>query len=36
MGQGFAISRGKGIGKTVPNAKGNAKTIMELPDEARD
>jgi hypothetical protein len=24
------------IGKTIPNAKKNAKTNMELPDEARD
>jgi len=25
----------RGIGKTIPNAKENAKTNMELPDEAR-
>jgi hypothetical protein len=36
MASGIRDKAWQGIGKTIPNAKGNAKTIKELPDDARD
>jgi hypothetical protein len=36
MASGIRDKAWQGIGKTIPNAKGNAKTNMELPDEERD
>jgi hypothetical protein len=36
MASGIRDKAWQGIGTTIPDAKGNAKTNMELPDEARD
>jgi hypothetical protein len=36
MAPGIRDNALQGIGRTIPNAKGNAKTNKELPDEARD